>query len=156
MVLDPITLLTDYGWVGLALVAFLAASILPFPSDPAIVAAVKFMRPEVVFAVALAFGTLGSITNYLIGSRAIHGLWFHRIHRDPEGERRARRLFERYGYYAIVFAPSIPFIGDPLMIVAGALKPNFTKFIVAITLGRALKTVLLIWFGEALFRFIGF
>lgn len=164
--LDPISLLTDYGWAGLLLVTFLAASIVPFPSDPAIVAAVGFMPLEVVFLVSMVGGTLGSITNYFIGSRGLHWLWFHKLHlggphqegphKETGHEKRARKLFEKYGYYAIVFAPIIPFVGDPLMIVAGALRPNFTKFIIAITIGRVAKNLLLIYFGTALFKFLGF
>lgn len=147
---DLFWLVQAYGAIGLFVVVFLAASILPLPSEPAIVAATSAMPLETVFIVAVIGGILGALTNYFIGSKGLRGLWFHQIKRDTKDEKRARQLFEKYGYYAVFVAPWIPFIGDPILIVAGALKPDLKKFLIAVTAGRFIKTLALIYIGKSI------
>ncbi len=144
-------LVNEFGLMGLFLATFLSASIVPFPSEPAIVFALTFSSAIVVFIIALLAGILGGITNYYIGSRSLHNFL---VKRSPKNERKAQRIFKRIGIIALLIAPWIPFIGDPLLIVAGMLKMNFKKFLIFSTLGKAIKIAVVIYLGQALFQII--
>ena len=137
-----------FGLLILFANALLSASILPFPSEPAILLAAVVFDPFVVFAVAVTGGVIGAITNYYIGLKGLHNFL---ARRSPEKERKAQRMFDRYGSLVMIAAPWIPFVGDPLMIVAGALKMDFRKFLALITISRILKTAALVFLSVSLF-----
>ena len=69
---------------------------------------------------------------------------------DSREEKRAEKWFARWGNGIVFFASIIPFIGDMLTVVAGILEMDFARFILYSVAGRALKIVLLVWFGGAL------
>jgi len=136
------------GLLALFANTFLAASILPLPSEPSILLAAALLNPYSVFAVAVVGGVLGALTNYYIGLKGLHSFL---AKRSPEKERKAQRIFDRYGSLVLIVAPWIPFVGDPLMIVAGALKMDFRKFLALITISRILKTAALVFLSISLF-----
>lgn len=138
----------ELGLLGLFANAFLAASILPFPSEPSILLAATFFNPWSVFLIAVVGGVLGAITNYYIGLKGLHGFI---ARRNPGKERKAQRMFSRYGALVLLAAPWIPFIGDPMIIAVGALKMEFRKFLLLITVSRILKTAALVFLSTALF-----
>jgi len=51
--------------------------------------------------------------------------------------------------------PWIPFIGDPLTVVAGALKMDIKKFILWITIGKAIKISVVIYVAMSGMKFFG-
>jgi len=135
------------GLLGLFANTFLAASILPLPSEPSIVLAAGFFTPWSVFTVSVVGGVLGAITNYFIG---LKGLSNFLIKRNPKSEARARSMFGKYGALVLLVAPWVPFVGDPLIIIAGALRMESKKFLLLITVARIIKTAALIFFGRYL------
>ncbi len=138
----------ELGLIGLFLNTILSASIFPLPSEPAILLAAKFFDGFTVFSVAVVGGFLGSLTNYFIGLKGIHGFL---VERKPKEEKKAQEVFNKYGSAILLLAPWIPFIGDPLMIVAGALKMDFRKFAVLAFVARVIKTAALVFFSIKLF-----
>ena len=152
--IDLVSVISAQGSaLGLFLVAFLAASIVPFPSDPAAIFALKYMDPVSVFFIVVIGGTLGSVFNYYIGLKGIHS-WIAK--RSPKDEKKAEKLIDNYGEIGLMLVPWIPFLGDPMTIVAGALKMKFRKFLFWIIISRSAKTLALIWFGEQLIAFFKF
>ena len=143
----PATLLSDFGLIGLLIITFLSASILPFPSEPAIVVAAAIFTPAVVFLVSLVGYVAGGITNYYIGLKGFRSLL---IKRSTKEEKKARRLFHKWGTPILLVAPWIPFIGDPLLIVAGVLKMDFRKFFVITLTAKSFKIVAFILLGQSL------
>jgi len=71
--------------------------------------------------------------------------------REPKKEKEARKLLDKYGSLVLLAAPWIPFIGDPIMIVVGALRMDFKKFAMLTFVARAIKTAALIFFSVKLF-----
>lgn len=132
------------GLLGLFLNTFLSASIFPFPSEPSVLLAAKFFNSTSVFIVALVGGFLGGLTNYFIGLKGIRNFL---VKRNPKEEKKAQKIFETYGSLVLMAAPWIPFVGDPLMIVAGALKMDFKKYSILIFIARAIKTAALVFFS---------
>jgi len=141
-------LIEQLGLLGLFFNTLLSASIIPFPSEPAILLAAKLFDKNLVFIVALIGGVIGAITNYYIGLKGLHG---YLVKRDPKNEKKAQKLLGKYGPTILIITPWIPFVGDPLMIVAGALRMDFKKFLIIAFIGRTIKTAALMFFSIVLF-----
>ena len=156
MVLDlaaAVMLLQYYGLGGLFIVLFLSASLLPFPSEPVLILALKLWSVEQILLVTLVASTLSASINYIVGLKGIHVFL---VQRDPKGEKKAEKWFEKFGWPVLLASPWIPFIGDLMPIVAGTLGMDWKKFLVVIIAARAIKTVAVLWFGSVLFGFFGF
>jgi membrane protein YqaA with SNARE-associated domain len=119
--------------LGLFLVCFLSATILPFSSELAVVYFLNEGSHPIfsVLGVASLGNCLGGLTNYLLG---FFGAKFY----PPNLESKAFRLANRYGYYAAFFS-WIPFIGDPLLLALGYLRSNPFKTITYMCLGKVLR-----------------
>jgi membrane protein YqaA with SNARE-associated domain len=98
--------------------AFLAASVLPFPSEAAL-AAYVMAHPGGMGAallVATAANTAGGMTTWAVGR------WLAtRIRAASPGEQAARERMARHGAPALVMA-WVPLLGDALVLAAGWLK----------------------------------
>ena len=142
-----VSLIDNYGIWGILISNFLSYSILPFPSDAVIVLGVNFFNPYTVLFTSLIGSTLGSISNYFIGLKGIRIFFIKRLSKK---EKKAEKLFNRFGPVSIVLFSWLPIIGDPLIIAAGTLKMKFWKFLLFSTLGKLWYFILLIWFGFVL------
>lgn len=145
-------LLQQYGLLGLFLVLFFSASLLPFPSEPFLILGLKIWSAETIFVVTVVASTLAALINYAVGLKGVHTFL---VKRDPKGEHKAEKLFEKWGWPVLLASPWLPFVGDLLPLVAGTLNMDWRKFLVVIIIGRAIKTVAVLWFGQALFGLTG-
>jgi len=89
--------------------------------------------------------------NYIIGIKGINWL----IKRKFEDEKKLEIWFSKYGIFVLLAVPWIPFIGDPLTVVAGALKMDIKKFILWITIGKAIKISVVIYVAMSGMKFFG-
>ena len=146
-------LFAPFWWhFNLFIATFLSATIIPLPSEPAIIYTLTKLDPMGVFIVAMAGSTLGSITNYYIGSAGIRHFL---VGRHEKREKQAKELIDEYGFTMLLIFPWIPFIGDPILIVAGILKMDFQKFVTWIVVARAIKVMSLIVVGPQILHFLG-
>lgn len=145
-------LIYSHGLLGLALVAFFSASLLPFPSEPVIVLAAKSFDPLSIIIVVTVASTLAASINYFVGLKGVRTFL---VKRDEKGELRAEKWFHKWGPLALVASPWIPFIGDLFPVVAGTLALDWKKFLGYIIVARVLKTVGVILFALELFRVLG-
>jgi len=126
-----------YGPFGLFFSAFLAATLLPFSSEAALVTALSAgMEKELALTAASAGNVLAVVLNYGLG------YWLYekthaKLERAETG-RRALRLGHRYGYAALLLS-WLPVIGDPLTLVAGTVRLNFVGFLVIAGTLRVLR-----------------
>lgn len=140
-----------YG--GLFASAFLAATILPASSEAVLAGLLAVRAGEMwaLLAVATVGNTLGSAVNWLLGrglERFRDRPWF------PVSEKRyaqAESAFRRYGLWSLPFA-WLPVVGDPLTVVAGALRTPFLPFIVLVGIGKAARYLAIaagfsVWMG---------
>jgi membrane protein YqaA with SNARE-associated domain len=111
---------SSYGLFGLAVMAFFAATLLPFSSEVAVVAALQLGFPvaEVIFWASLG-NSLGALTNYGLG-RLLTQATLLRIGQQSWGAP-AMIWARRYGGWSLA-ASWMPLIGDPLMLVSGVLR----------------------------------
>jgi membrane protein YqaA with SNARE-associated domain len=132
--------LAAYG--GLFASAFLAATILPLSSEAVLAGLLAARAGETVWllVVATVGNTLGSVVNWVLG-RLIERLrdrpWF-----PVSGQRyaRAQAQFQRYGLWSLLFA-WLPIVGDPLTVVAGALRTPLLPFVLLVGIGKAARYV---------------
>jgi membrane protein YqaA with SNARE-associated domain len=127
-------------YAGLFLSSLLSATLLPGSSEAVLAGLHASGRgmPAALLAVATVGNTLGSVVNWLIGRGIAHfreRSWFPV---SAERYAAAQRHFERYGLWSLLFA-WLPFVGDPLTVVAGALRVPLGRFVVLVAAGKAAR-----------------
>ena len=146
-----IAFLIDYGYMGMAISAFLAASILPFSSEAVMVG---LLAAGLDMWALIMWGTvgnvLGSMFNYGIG-RMGKMEWIEKyLHTKPEDLERAQRFMKGRGAWMGLFS-CVPVIGDVITIALGLMRANVTIFIVSVTISKGVRYILLMVTAGALF-----
>jgi len=125
------------AYAGLFSASFLAATILPFQSELVLVGLLlsgDYPWP-VLLAVATVGNVLGAVVNWVLGRFFIHfrdRRWFPV---KPATYAKVERWYARYGVWSLLFA-WLPIGGDPLTVVAGAMRTNLALFLVLVTIGK--------------------
>jgi membrane protein YqaA with SNARE-associated domain len=130
-------------YVTLFAVAFGAATILPLQSE-AMLAGLLLAdyEPILLVAVASAGNVLGSVVNWAIG-RKVETLrnrrWF-----PVDGAKlgRAQRWYRRYGKWSLLLS-WVPVVGDPLTVIAGAMREPLPTFVALVAVAKAGRYVAL-------------
>lgn len=127
--------------LALFLSAFLAATILPFSSEVAFVAAIASgMNPLSAIFFASCGNILAITLNYWFG------YWLYdktktKLERSKTGTK-SLEYGHKYGYFVLLFS-WLPVIGDPLTLVAGVLRLKFVWFVIVAGGLRVLRYYLL-------------
>lgn len=126
--------------------AFLAATLLPWPSETVLAAQLLAGKADVVplVGVATVANTAGSLVNWWLGRQLprLAGLrWFPFDARDIET---ARQRFARWGKWSLLLA-WVPVIGDPLTLIAGVLRVPLRWFLPLVALGKGLRYGVVAW-----------
>lgn len=134
---DLQSLVTTHGALGLMVVSFVAATILPFSSEAAVYAALQLGMPvgEVLLYASLG-NCMGVLLNYALGRMGSDRLR-RRMMKSGTG-RRAIGWSERHGKWAL-FLSWLPFLGDPLTIIAGIMRVSLVFFIAVVFSVRVLR-----------------
>ena len=138
------------GYPGVFLVSFIASTLIPF-SNEVVVMAMPALGYDIWLTIiwATAGGYLGSLVNYLVGKKGTDFLFTRWIKIKSERWQQAERIFQRWGNWALFFV-WLPFIGDPLAVVAGVFKVDWRVFTFWVILGKALRFIVLMgivsWF----------
>ena len=133
-------LLTDWGYAGMFISAFLAGTILPFSSEAVLLACVGLGLDPVWSTISTTAGNaLGGITCYWIGHLGKIE-WIEKYLRvDKKQMDRAERFIRGRGSWMALFS-FLPVIGDAILIVLGWMRANVWivaryAILVAATLG---------------------
>jgi len=51
--------------------------------------------------------------------------------------------FSRFGLWSLIFS-WVPFVGDPLTLIAGVLRVSFLKFVILVSIGKIARYVLVL------------
>jgi len=117
--------------------AFLAATLLPAQSE-AVLAYHLSARPEsmvTLIGVATAGNVLGALLNWWLGRFFTHfkdRRWFTV---DGKTLLRAEQHYKKYGRYSLLLS-WVPFIGDPITVIAGFLREPVWSFIILVTIAK--------------------
>ncbi|WP_040727207.1 YqaA family protein [Thiomicrorhabdus sp. Kp2] len=126
----------ELGYLGLFIVSFLAATILPIGSELLLVTlATHDHNLYVLLIVATLGNVLGSVVNYAIGFYG--GDWLtHKVLKiSPQQMHKAEQRYNKWGKWSLLLA-WVPIIGDPLTVIAGLLKVSLIWFLVLVTIGK--------------------
>lgn len=134
---------------GLFLVAFGAATILPFQSEIVFVA--LQLRGDIAIELIILFASVGNILgsglNYALGRvlERFHGRrWFPVSDAKLE---RAREWYLKWGVWTLLFswAP----LGDALTIVAGVMRTNVWLFFLLVSIAKTIRYIVVAMITDA-------
>tara|TARA_B110001452_G_C15152761_1_gene401175 strand:+ start:624 stop:1037 length:414 start_codon:yes stop_codon:yes gene_type:complete len=132
-------------YLSLFVVSFLSATIFPASSELTLIGLIS-MNTYNTFSLlsAASLGNImGSALNWFLGFyilRYINKKWFPFSQDQID---RASSWFKRFGIWSLLFA-WLPFIGDPLTLIAGILRIKFIFFIILVSVGKILRYLALI------------
>lgn len=133
----------EFGYLGLFVAAFLAATILPLSSEVVLsVLLLNGLSPVGLVAVATVGNVLGSLTNYGLGYWASLEVVKRWLKMSEEEFVRAELRFKKYGLISLCFA-WVPVIGDPITVVAGILRIRLVWFVLLVLAGKLIRYVLI-------------
>lgn len=112
---------------GIFAASFLAATLVPLPSEAALFAYLQLYPERVALAVAVATlgNTAGGMTSYALG----------RFIPQKQFNPRALRTVRRFGAPATFFA-FLPFVGDAVCVAAGWLRIHWLAALAFMAAGR--------------------
>ncbi len=131
-------------YISLFISAFLAATILPAQSEALLAYQITAASDEIVMLISLAtFGNvLGAVVNWGLGmfaTRYRDRAWF------PMGQdkmEKAEGRYRKFGRYSLLLS-WVPFIGDPLTVVAGVLREPLWSFLVLVTIAKSSRYIVI-------------
>ncbi|HJC98012.1 MAG TPA: DedA family protein [Candidatus Phocaeicola merdavium] len=137
-------LLTDWGYAGMFISAFLAGTILPFSSEAVLLACVGLGLDPVWSTISTTAGNaLGGITCYWIGHLGKIE-WIEKYLRvDKKQMDRAERFIRGRGSWMALFS-FLPVIGDAILIVLGWMRANVWIVALSMTIGKLARYAILV------------
>ncbi len=138
---------SQWGYLGLFLAAFLAATILPFASEIVFTGVILTMGldPWACVAVATIGNTLGGLTCYWIGYLGKQE-WIEKYLRvQKEKLDKWITIMQKYGGWFAFFS-FLPAVGDFIAIAAGFLRCRLWIVVAAMTLGKLGRYIIWMYF----------
>ena len=131
-------------YISLFISAFLAATILPAQSEAVLAYQISAAPDEIVMLIAIAtFGNvLGAVVNWGLGmfaARYRDRTWFPV---DRAKLEQAEGRYRKYGRYSLLLS-WVPFIGDPITVVAGVLREPLWSFLVLVTIAKSARYIVI-------------
>lgn len=145
MTAEPSTLST-WGLPGMFVVAMLAGSVVPVPSEAMLATLIYNGAPPLTATVVATVGNvLGALTLYILGQWVSRGgggavgRWVAR-RREKEGPRMARveANLRTWGAPALLMS-WLPILGDAFVLAGGFVGVRPFPFVVFVTLGKGLR-----------------
>lgn len=128
----------EYGYFGLFLASFLAATILPVASEIFLTAMFHYgYEPLACLAVATAGNSMGAWLNYGIGYLG-NPNWLRKLGAKPEKIEQWKVKIQRYGSWMALLC-WLPFIGDIIGIGLGFFRVPWLPTFVLITVGKFVR-----------------
>ncbi|NIN34868.1 MAG: DedA family protein [Gammaproteobacteria bacterium] len=141
----------QFGYLGLFIISFLAATLLPFSSEAVVVLMPSLgYKASLVLIFATTGNFLGALTNYYAGKWGGDFLLARYIQVGPEKLRKVHTLYGRWGA-PILFFSWVPLIGDPLTVIGGTLKVKLPVFIFWVLLGKTVRYLAVLGVGNLIF-----
>jgi len=135
-------ILAEYGYTGLFIASFLAATILPLSSEIVLIYLLMNNHdPVFSITVATAGNVLGSLVNYALGFWGSFLIMEKLLRLSKANIARSEQRFKKYGVFSLLFA-WVPVIGDPLTVAAGVLKTNIYLFLGLVTAGKLFRYII--------------
>jgi membrane protein YqaA with SNARE-associated domain len=136
------SLIYNFGYVGLFLISYLSATVVPLSAEVAVVGMVALGYNVVLIVVIASLGSfLGALTNYYVGKKGSDFIFTRYYKIDEAALERAEVRFNKWGGLALFFS-WLPFVGDVLTVIAGVLHTDLRVFMFWVLLGRVIREVI--------------
>lgn len=149
--LEPKNLLIFFRSFGsAALIIYILASfirwLLLLPSLPLVVVWILFFpdNPHIVFMISM----LGIIFSWILIYKFSDVMWFDEMFAKHATNTKIKEAIDTYWFYTVMiwsFAPVVP--TDLICYVAGTVRMNFWKFVLALSIGEGLIVAAIIYGG---------
>lgn len=139
------SLLAEYGYLGMVIVAFLAGSFFPFSSETVMIALLATGLDPVQLVIYGSVGNVvGGMFNYAVGRQG-KILWIEKyLHVSRAQLDKAERFMAGHGAWMGFFA-FLPVLGSAITIVLGLMRANIVISVISITLGKTLRYIILVY-----------
>jgi membrane protein YqaA with SNARE-associated domain len=132
------------AYLSLFGVSFLAATLIPFYSEVALVGLLATGHdPWLLWLSASTGNTLGAVVNWALGRYLLHfeySRWFpfkiSQLHRY-------QNWYQRFGVWSLLLS-WLPAGGDALTFIAGMMKVRLSIFLILVAVGKSLRYALII------------
>ena len=142
-----IEFLTQWGYLGLFVSAFIAGSVVPLSSEAILVACVApplQLNPWGCLVAATLGNVAGGATCYWLGTLG-NLEWIERYaHVKKEKLDRAERFIQGRGAWMGFFG-FIPLLGTAIVIALGYMRAHWPTVLLSMTIGKALRYAAIIW-----------
>jgi len=133
-------------YLSLFAISFLAATILPFSSELTLAGLISTSNYDnLLLLIVASFGNvLGSAVNWALGFYSRNFTtkkWFPFKEIQIE---KSSKWFTKFGKWSLLFA-WVPFVGDPLTLVAGLLRVRFLDFIILVAIGKVSRYLVVLY-----------
>lgn len=133
----------ELGYLGLFVVCFLSATILPLTSEGVLLAMLLAGYDPVIALMVASFGNiLGGSTNYWLG-RVGNPIWLEKLGIPKEKIYSFESRFKQYGYWMALLS-WVPLIGDPLVVALGFFRAKWWYVLALMSLGKIIRYLLLV------------
>ena len=127
--------LLDFGYLGLFVGSFLAATVVPFSADVLLIGLlIAGGSPTLTILVATLGNWLGGLTSYAIG-RIGKWEWIERLHVSRESLEKQKSRIDRYGA-VVALLTWVPFIGDVFAVALGFYRVKFVPMALWMLVGK--------------------
>ena len=131
--------LIQYGYIGLFLGSFLAATILPLGSEIIFISLLASGFDKGMCLIIASIGnTLGGMTNYALGSLGKIE-WIEKYLHIPSQKILSIKARLQGRSSAVAFFSFLPIIGDPLAITLGFMQANKAITTISMFLGKFMR-----------------
>jgi membrane protein DedA with SNARE-associated domain len=136
-------LISDYGYLIVALFIFAEGIAVPFPTDTTLVTAAAFaahgrLSVTMIFLVSTVSATLGTSVAFVLGRRGGDFFDTHSKRVSPAVLARTRAFFDRHGTTAVLVGRFIPFARMLISPLAGLSQMSFARFTAFNLVGAAI------------------
>ena len=135
----------ELGYLGLFIISFLAATIIPFSSEGVLAAMLLNGFNPVLLLISASLGnTLGGLSGYILGYIGNWALIEKYLKTKREKVLVYESKIQKYGAL-IAFLTWLPIIGDVLAIALGFFRVSISKTIFYMTIGKTLRYAVVIY-----------
>jgi membrane protein YqaA with SNARE-associated domain len=135
------TLIINFGYIGLFISAILSATMLPFPVEVIMLFGIYLGLDINMSIIVTSLGSaVGATTGYYLGVKGMRKLARKWV--DRQEEKKAIKMFKKYGSVSLFLSSWIPFLGDAIPIVAGTFKMKFKHYFIPLMIGKLSKFTL--------------
>lgn len=135
----------QYGYLGMALAAFLAGTFVPFSSEAVLLAllATTDMNPTLTVAAAAVGNIAGSMFNYALGRLGSPQTISRWLKVKPQRLDRSMRWVQRYGVW-LGLITFLPVLGTAISVSLGIMRANVWQVLLTTSVGKTVRYLIVI------------